>query len=222
MQTRGVGPRYSPLLAASLPLAWTAPIVPTMRILLSGPPSCGKTTQGRRLAALLGVPHVSSGDLIRKAAESGRAYDVALARLVSDGSLAPSGAICNMVQRRLCLPDCADGFVLDGFPRKREEAVFLTRLFPAIDALIILEASPSVLLDRVRRRFHEGRADDNPNHFPRRIAAFEEDTRAAHDELGRQDVAIFAVEADGAQADTAAEIEIVVERLRSRATYRMA
>jgi adenylate kinase len=197
-----------------------SPYRPAMRILLSGPPSCGKTTQGRRLAELLGVPHVSSGDLIRKAAESGRASDVALARLVSDGSLAPSGAICCMVQRRLFQPDCADGFVLDGFPRKREEAHFLTRLF-AVDALIVLEASPSVLLDRVRRRFHEGRADDNPNHFPRRIAAFEEDTRAAHDELGRQDVPIFAVEADGVQTETAAAIEAVVERLRARATFRM-
>ena len=55
-----------------------------MRILLSGPPNCGKTTQGKLLAAALGVPHVSSGDLIRSAAKSGRAVDVALARMVSD------------------------------------------------------------------------------------------------------------------------------------------
>lgn len=188
-----------------------------MRILLSGPPNCGKTTQGKLLAAALGVPHVSSGDLIRSAAKSGRAVDVALARMVSDGSLAPSGAICGMVGRRLSQPDCAAGFVLDGFPRKREEAHFLMKQIPQIDGLIVMEASPSILIERVKMRYSEGRADDDPNHFPRRIAAFEEDTRAAHDELARYDVPILSIDADGAPADTVAAIETAVDRLRSLA-----
>lgn len=170
------------------------------------------------MAELLGVPHVSSGDLIRNAAASGRESDILVARLVSDGSLAPSGAICGMVQRRLSQPDCADGFILDGFPRKREEAHFLTFQFPTIDALIVLEASPSVLIERVRRRAGEGRADDDPQHFPRRIAAFEEDTRAAHDELARRNVPIFSVDADGPVIQTAAAVETLIDRIRAHVT----
>lgn len=177
-----------------------------MRILLSGPPSCGKSSQGRRLAANLGIPHVSSGDLIRAAAAAGDPRDVALLAEVSDGSLAPSGAICHMVARRLEADDCADGFLLDGFPRKPLEAAFLVEM-QRIDALVVLQASESTLLERLRSRVAAGRTDDDPANLPRRMAAFRTETMAAHRELARHDVPVVHVDAEGPPDLTATRIE---------------
>jgi adenylate kinase len=177
-----------------------------MRILLSGPPSSGKSTQGRRLAAALGIPHVSSGDLIRSAAARGAARDVELLRLVSDGSLAPSAAISQMVAERLALPDCADGYLLDGFPRRRAEASFIASLHP-IDVLLVLEADRGTLLARIRMRAAAGRADDDPAHFPRRIEAFERETREAHRALARYGIPVLSINANSSPEVTASRLE---------------
>jgi adenylate kinase len=183
-----------------------------MRILLSGPPSSGKSTQGRRLAAALGIPHVSSGDLIRSAAAKGAPRDVDLLRFVSDGSLAPSGVIADMVSQRLALPDCAEGFLLDGFPRRPLEAAFVAASF-RIDALLVMEADQETLLARVRSRAAAGRPDDDPAHFPRRIMAFETETRAAHRELAGRGIPVFPIDATGPADTTAAQIDEVIEGL---------
>lgn len=183
-----------------------------MRILLSGPPSSGKSTQGRRLAAILGIPHVSSGDLIRSAAAKGDPRDVDILRSVSDGSLAPSDVIVHMVASRLALPDCAHGFLLDGFPRRPFEAAFITASF-RIDALLVMEADQETLLERVRSRAAAGRPDDDPAHFPRRIHAFETETRGAHCELALRGVPVLAINAAGSKEVTAAGIDQVIESL---------
>ncbi len=192
-----------------------------MRILLSGPPSCGKSTQGRRLAAALGLPHVSSGDLIRAAAARGAARDVELLRLVSDGSLAPSGAIAHMVHRRLSEDDCGSGFVLDGFPRKPMEAAFIVSTY-RIDALVVLEADEGTLLSRMRSRAAAGRADDDPAHFPRRIAAYESDTRAAQREIARARVPVIPISAAGSAEETEALIADAVAAFSDRRALRFA
>lgn len=177
-----------------------------MQILLSGPPSSGKSTQGRRLAAALGLPHVSSGDLIRTAAARGNPLHVNLLHTVSDGSLAPSGPITQMVVNRLSRPDCASGFVLDGFPRKQLEAAVLVAKF-RIDALIVLETDEDTLLSRVRSRAAAGRADDDPAHFPRRIAAYENDTKTAQTELVLAGIPRIPINASGTPEQTEALIE---------------
>jgi adenylate kinase len=192
-----------------------------MRILLSGPPSSGKSTQGRRLAAALGLPHVSSGDLIREAARSGDPRDVELLRLVSDGSLAPSGAIANMVHRRLSRDDCEAGFVLDGFPRKPMEAAFAAMTF-RIDALLVLETDRGTLLSRMRSRAAAGRADDDPAHFPRRIAAYESDTRSAQRELVRAGIPLIPISAAGCADETEALIAEAVATFADRRDVRFA
>lgn len=186
-----------------------------MRILLSGPPSSGKSTQGRRLAAILGIPHVSSGDLIRSAAAKGDPRDVKLLSMVSDGSLAPSGAIADMVARRLALPDCANGFLLDGFPRRPIEAAFIATSF-RIDALLVMEADQETLLARVRSRAAAGRADDDPAHFPRRIHAFETETRGAHRELALRGIPAWSIDATGPKEATAAGIDQAIEGLLAK------
>lgn len=167
-----------------------------MRILVSGPPSVGKTRQGGNLARTLGIPHVSSGDLIREAASAGDPVARRLLGIVADGSLAPSDAIARIVLDRLAEPDCRSGFVLDGFPRRVPEAEILLD-HHGIDAIFVLEARFEVLLERLRYRASQGRVDDDPRALPRRIQAFENDTRLAHAVLEDAGVPLHRVDAEG-------------------------
>lgn len=172
-----------------------------MRIVLSGPPSVGKTTQGRRLAELLSVPHVSSGALIRNGAAHGDERAIRLAGIVGDGSLAPSAEIVSIVLDRLSMPDCAQGFVLDGFPRKAEEAKALLA-FDAFrpDAFVVLSASASVLMQRVRDRNLQSsflRADDDPEVFPRRLEIYAVETAMVRAVMVASGVPVESVDAEG-------------------------
>jgi adenylate kinase len=167
-----------------------------MRILVSGPPLAGKTRQGGNVARMLGVPHVSSGDLIRQAAAAGDPAAMMMLGLVSDGTLAPSDAITRLVLARLAEPDCRGGFVLDGFPRRLPEAEALLD-HHVIDALFVLEASSDILFERLRHRASQGRADDDPSTLPRRILAFEIETRTAHALLADAGVPYNRVDAVG-------------------------
>jgi adenylate kinase len=167
-----------------------------MRILVSGPPLAGKTRQGGNLAEALGVPHVSSGGLIREAAATGDPAAMRLLGLVSDGTLAPSDAITRLVMARLAEPDCREGFVLDGFPRRLPEAEALLDNH-VVDALFVLEAPADVLFERLRYRASQGRADDDPSTLPRRILAFEIETRPAHALLSDAGVPYCRVDATG-------------------------
>lgn len=86
-------------------------------IVLHGPPGSGKGTQGRLLAERSGWPHVASGDLIRGQLANGWPVGVYDFALMGDGRFAPDEAVLDLVRRRVALPDCAAGLILDGFPR---------------------------------------------------------------------------------------------------------
>jgi len=197
-----------------------------MRIVLSGPPSVGKSTQGRIAAERLGVPHVSSGALIRERAASGDPAAVALLRRVSDGSLAPSDTITAMVLERLGRPDCADGFVLDGFPRKPEEAsALLDALGTAgLDAFLVLEASPERLMARVMERSaSSGRPDDDPAVFPHRIAVYMGQTTEVARVMAGHDVPVVRVDAEPEWPVVAESVRTALDQLGdSPAPARMA
>lgn len=176
-----------------------------MRILVSGPPAVGKTRQGILLSRELGVPHISSGALIREAAAAGHPVARRLLGIVADGSLAPSEEITRLVLDRLSAEDCRDGFVLDGFPRKWQEAEgLLHRHHP--DALFVLEADPSVLHERLRTRIQQGRADDDPAALRRRLQAYELETRRAHLVFSLSFVPVHSVDASREAGDIAGDI----------------
>jgi len=170
-----------------------------MRIVLSGPPSIGKTTQGKKMAESLGIPHISSGALIRHRAAHGDPRAQHLAEIVSDGSLAPSNDIVNMVLERIALPDCRKGFILDGFPRKIIEAQALLAV-EKIDAFIALRARDSVLLSRVLERGRQSnmlRLDDDPEAFPRRIHIYKEQTAGVSAVMAAAGVDVHNIDAEG-------------------------
>ena len=88
-----------------------------MKALLMGPPGAGKGTQAVVLAEKLGIPHISTGDMFRKAVKEETALGMEAKRYMDSGQLVPDEVTIGIVRERLAAADCAGGFLLDGFPR---------------------------------------------------------------------------------------------------------
>ena len=93
-----------------------------MRLLIAGSPGSGKGTQSQRLSAVFGIPHVSTGDLLRDAIRLGTPLGYGASECVAEGRLVPDALVNELVQARLVRPDVrARGFLLDGFPRNLDQ-----------------------------------------------------------------------------------------------------
>jgi adenylate kinase len=154
-----------------------------MRMVLLGPPAAGKGTQGRRLAARFGGAHVDTGELLRahvdEGTELGRTARVHMER----GELLPDGVVIAMVTERLAEAECAEDFVLDGFPRTVPQAEALDRQLAAraapLQAVVELRISNEELHRRVAERARtEDRGDDeDAEAVRRRIESYLHETR---------------------------------------------
>lgn len=96
-------------------------------IVLFGSPGSGKGTQAKLLSACLKVPHISTGDMLRDHIQHGNSLGTAVVATMHTGALVADDVVNQMVEERLAQPDCATGFILDGYPRTREQALYLTR-----------------------------------------------------------------------------------------------
>src|SRR5437868_6477757 len=94
-------------------------------IVLFGSPGSGKGTQAKLLSACLKIPHISTGDMLRERSHAGNSIGTAVVATMHAGSLVADDVVNRMVEERLAQPDCAAGFILDGYPRTREQAVYL-------------------------------------------------------------------------------------------------
>jgi len=101
-----------------------AVIQPTIVIVL-GPPGSGKGTQCKRLARILQIPHISTGDLLRAHVSRGTNLGLQVQEVMERGGLVSDDQVLEMLKDRLLQPDCLEGFVLDGFPRSQQQAVSL-------------------------------------------------------------------------------------------------
>ncbi|MFI9824096.1 adenylate kinase [Streptomyces sp. NPDC052013] len=132
-----------------------------MRLLLIGPPGAGKGTQAGILSRILGVPHISTGDLFRDHVGRRTPLGREAARFLDAGELVPDRVTTDMVRHRLGEPDAERGFLLDGFPRTVPQARALSSVLAAggttLDAVVELTAPEDVLVDRLLAR---GRPDD--------------------------------------------------------------
>ena len=125
-----------------------------MNLVLIGPPGAGKGTQAARVALAWGVPRISTGDILRRAIESGEPLGLSVADAMTRGDLVSDEVMAELVSNRLAHPDASQGFVLDGFPRTVEQARALDTLIEARGPLAIVELSvpSSELLRRLSQR----------------------------------------------------------------------
>lgn len=99
-----------------------------MRLVLIGPPGAGKGTQAAHLVEHYGIPHVSTGEMLRREVRNGSVIGNQVKDCLAAGNLVPDSLMLSMVEARLALPDTANGFILDGFPRSPAQATLLEKL----------------------------------------------------------------------------------------------
>lgn len=123
-----------------------------MRMILVGPPGAGKGTQAARLVDTYRIPHISSGDMLRAAVKDGTALGIEADRFMKQGKLVPDEVVIGMILERIARPDCAAGFMLDGFPRTRPQAEALDAAMRAagieLDAVLLIEVPDALLEER--------------------------------------------------------------------------
>jgi len=152
-----------------------------MRVIMLAPPGAGKGTQGERIAARYGVPHISSGDLFRD--EVARRTDLGntLRGYLEAGDLVPDDLVLSLVMDRVVqAAQASGGYVLDGFPRTLPQAESAARIAAdtgtSAQAVLYLHAPEDVLISRVADR-GEGRADDSAAVARHRLQVYAEHTK---------------------------------------------
>ncbi len=126
-----------------------------MRCILIGLPGSGKGTQAATLAAKFGIAHISTGDMMRAAMESGSDLGLRARKAVESGELVADDIVIGLASNRIREPDCQRGFVMDGFPRTVEQAVALREAGVSIDYVIELDVSERDVVERMSgRRVH--------------------------------------------------------------------
>ena len=171
------------------------------RLLMLGPPGAGKGTQARMLARAFGIPHISTGELFRTAIAAGTELGTQVEGILASGELVPDDVTNAIVAERLEEPDVACGYLTDGYPRTRAQAEAFRRTrgpAPDFDAVVLLDASEDVLVDRLlKRAAAEDRADDTEDVIRRRFAVYREQTEPLIDYYAHRDL-ILEVPGEGA------------------------
>ncbi|HEX2734249.1 MAG TPA: adenylate kinase [Polyangiaceae bacterium] len=174
-----------------------------MRLIFLGAPASGKGTQAGVLTVALGVPKISTGDMLRAARAAGTPLGKAADEYMAKGALVPDSVVIGLVEERIAQPDAAKGFILDGFPRTVAQADALGEMLvkkgAPIDAVIQIDVPESILLERATGRrtdvrtgqiYHikynpppsgaelEHRADDREAVVASRLQAYNQQTAA--------------------------------------------
>ena len=163
-----------------------------MRLVLLGPPGAGKGTQSARLKEKYHIPQLSTGDMLRAAANAATPAELNAKAIMDKGGLVPDETVVGIVAERIAAPDAKGGFILDGFPRTVRQAEALAKMLGAknldLDAVIELKVDEAALLDRIAKRVKDTlacggtvRADDNPEAFKIRLEAYRAQTAPVAD-----------------------------------------
>ena len=152
-----------------------------MNLILFGPPAAGKGTQAKKLVAERGFIQLSTGDMLRAARSSGSELGKKVAGIMDSGSLVSDEIVIALIDEQLELHPNAPGFIFDGFPRTVPQAKALDELLEKkgqkVDVIIRLRVDDDALVERIVTRFEqEGRPDDNPESFKKRLGAYNEQT----------------------------------------------
>ena len=152
-----------------------------MNVLLLGPQGAGKGTQAKRIAAEYGLPHIATGDILRRAMAEETPLGLKVKPIYDSGGLVPDDLMIELIRDRLSQTDTEDGFILDGFPRTFVQAEALDSMLREIDKqlhlVLELQVRDEVAIERLTRRARlEGRPDDTPEAIRRRLALYHDET----------------------------------------------
>ena len=126
-----------------------------MRVILLGAPGAGKGTQAAFITERLGIPQISTGDMLRAAVKAGTPLGLEAKAIMASGGLVSDGLIINLVKERLTQPDCAKGFLFDGFPRTIPQADAMKAAGVALDYVVEIDVPFDAIIERMSgRRSH--------------------------------------------------------------------
>jgi len=154
-----------------------------MNLIFLGPPGAGKGTQAGRVETAHGLVQLSTGDMLRAAVAAGTEIGKQAKEIMERGDLVPDEVVVKIISDRIEEKDCANGFILDGFPRTTGQAEALDTMLEAkglrLDAVIEIRVDDAILVDRIRTRIAEtggGRADDNEETLKKRLEVYHAQT----------------------------------------------
>jgi len=159
-----------------------------MRLILLGPPGAGKGTQAQRLVAKHGIVQLSTGEMLRAAAAAGTPVGKRAKAIMDRGELVPDDIMVQIIADRTAQPDCARGFILDGFPRTVAQAealdALLAKMRQSLDSVIEIKVEDALLVERIAGRAKEtggARADDNAETLRKRLSVYWAQTKPVAD-----------------------------------------
>jgi adenylate kinase len=126
-----------------------------MRLILLGPPGAGKGTQAAFICQRFGIPQISTGDMLRAAVKAGTPLGLAAKQVMDAGQLVSDDIIIGLVKERIAQPDCANGFLFDGFPRTIPQAEAMKDAGVKLDAVLEIDVPDAAIVERMSgRRVH--------------------------------------------------------------------
>ena len=160
-----------------------------MKLIFLGPPGAGKGTRAARIEAAYEIPQLSTGDMLRSAVAAGTEIGQQAKDIMARGDLVPDEVVVGIISERIQCADCANGFILDGFPRNVLQARALDSVLVEkginLDAVIELAVDPEILIARILKRAQESadgpRDDDTEEALQHRLRVYEEQTAPVAD-----------------------------------------
>jgi adenylate kinase len=191
-----------------------------LNILLLGPQGSGKGTQAKRISADYGIPHVSTGDMLRDAIAAGTELGRRVKPILERGDLVPDDLMVSMIRERLSGEDTGSGFVLDGFPRTIAQAealdAMLREMGRELTIVFELQLSDEACMNRLLRRAQvEGRSDDTPEAIRNRLERYHRETEPVIEHY-RATGNLVGIHADRSIPEVFSEIQEALDHLSVR------